>query len=70
MRSFRIYAFLTVNKLRRMRWAGNVARRVYKKIFTVLFGKTEGKRSLGRPRRRWDTNIKLDFKGNGWADVE
>jgi hypothetical protein len=38
-------------------------------MFTVLFGKTEGKRPLGRPRRRWDANIKLDFKGNGLAGV-
>jgi hypothetical protein len=48
-----------VIKSRRIRWAGHVAcmgegRSVYK----VLFGRPEGKRPLGRPRRRWENNIK------------
>jgi hypothetical protein len=34
-----------------------------------MFVKTEGKRPLGRPRRRWDADIKLDFKVNGLAGV-
>ena len=51
-----------VTKSRRMRWAENVAptgkgRGVYR----FLVGKTEGKRPLGRPRRRWDDNIKMDI---------
>jgi hypothetical protein len=46
-----------------MRWAGHVAciwesRDVYR----VLVGKTEGKRSLARPRRRWEDNIKMDLQ--------
>ena len=52
-----------VIKSRRMRWAGNVARmeegRVVRK---VLVGKPEGKRPLGRPRRRWEDNIKMDLQ--------
>jgi len=39
-------------------------------MYTILFGKSEGKRPLGKPTRRWDANIKLDFKENGRADVD
>ena len=35
-----------------------------REMYIILFGKSEGKRPLGRPTRRWDANIKLDFKGN------
>jgi hypothetical protein len=52
-----------VVKSRRMRWAGHVARmgdgRV---VHRVLVGKPEGKRQLGRPRRRWEDNIKRDLQ--------
>jgi hypothetical protein len=45
------------NKSRRMRWAGHVARmRKERTVYTVLMGKPEGKRPLGRPRRRWEQN--------------
>jgi hypothetical protein len=44
-----------VIKSRRMRWAGHVAR------MGVLFGRPEGKRPLGRSRRRWEDNIKMDL---------
>jgi hypothetical protein len=44
-------------KSRRMRWAGHVARiGEERKVYKVLAGKPEGKRPLGRPRRRWDQN--------------
>ena len=44
-----------VVKSRRMRWAGHVARIVEGRgVYRVLVGKSEGKRPLGRPRRRWD----------------
>jgi hypothetical protein len=47
---------------RRMRWAGHVARMGEKKnVYMLLVGKPEGKRPLGRPRRRWIDNIKLDL---------
>ena len=43
---------------RRMRWAGHVARmEKSRNAYRVLVGKPEGKRSLGRPRRRWKDNI-------------
>jgi hypothetical protein len=49
-----------VIKSRRMRWAGHVARMGEgRNIYRVLFGRLEGKRPLGRPRRRWEDNIKL-----------
>jgi hypothetical protein len=46
-----------VIKSRRMRWAGHVAR-MGTDAYTVLVGRPEGKRPLGRPRRRWEDNIK------------
>jgi hypothetical protein len=55
-----------VIKSRRMRWAGHVAligegRGVYR----ILVGKPEGKKPLGRHRRRWEDNIKLDLRDIG-----
>jgi hypothetical protein len=50
-------------KSRRMRWEGNVARMgETKNAFRILVGKREGKRPLGRPRRRWVDNIKIDLR--------
>jgi hypothetical protein len=37
--------------------------------YRILVGKQEGKRSLGRPRRRWVDNIKMDFREIGWDCV-
>jgi hypothetical protein len=49
-------------KARRMRWAGHVARRGEKRnAYRLLVGKPEGRRSLGRPRRRWVDNIRMDL---------
>jgi hypothetical protein len=51
-------------KSRRMRWAGHVARmREGRGVYRVLVGKPEGKRPLGRPRRRWEDNIKMELWG-------
>jgi hypothetical protein len=51
-----------VIKSRRMRWAGHVARvREVRGVYGVLVGRPEEKRPLGRPRRRWEDNIKIDF---------
>ena len=51
-----------VVKWRRMRWAGHVARMEEGRgMHRVLVGKPEGKRSLGRPRRRLEDNIKMDL---------
>jgi hypothetical protein len=60
-----------VVKSRRMRWAGYVARmREDKVVHRVLVGKPEGKRPLGRPRRKWEDNIKMDLQevGEGRGD--
>jgi len=46
-----------------MRWAGHVARNgESSSIYRVLVGKPEGKRPLGRPRRRWEDNIKMELQ--------
>ena len=51
-----------VVKSRRMRWAGHVARMGEGRgVQRVLVGKPEGKRPLGRPRHRWENNIKMDL---------
>ena len=51
-----------VVKSRRMRWAGHVAcMGEGRGVHRVMVGKPEGKRPLGRPRRRWEDNIKMDF---------
>jgi hypothetical protein len=50
-------------KSRRMRWAGHVARMGEDRgVHRVLVGKPEAKRPLGRPRRRWEDNIKMDLQ--------
>jgi len=59
---------------RRMRWAGHMARMGEGRgVHMVLVGKAEGKRPLGRPRRRWEDNIKMDLRevgGSGdWMEL-
>ena len=63
---------------RRMRWAGHVARMGEERgVYRVLVGKPEGKRPLGRPRRRW-VDIRMDLQevdvgmwtGLGWPRIE
>ena len=50
-----------------MRWAGQVALTGERRgIYRVLVGKSEGKRPLGRLRRRWVDNIKMDLQEVGW----
>jgi hypothetical protein len=50
-------------KSRRMRWAGNVARMgEMRNTYSILVGKPEGKRPLGRPRHGWVDNIKMDLR--------
>jgi hypothetical protein len=52
--------FVRVIKSRRVRWAGHVARMGEGRgVYRVLVGRTECKRPLGRPRRRWEDNIKM-----------
>ena len=50
-------------KSRRLGWAGHVARmEQYRNAYRVVVGKPEGKRPLGRPRHRWEDNIKMDLR--------
>jgi len=52
-----------VLKSRRMRWAGHVTHiREGRVVLRVIVGKTEGKRPLGRPRRKWEDSIKMDLQ--------
>ena len=65
-RWFMLYV-VRVIKSRRMRWAGHVARMEEGRgVHTVLLGKPEGKRPLGRPRRRWEDNIKMSSGSGKW----
>ena len=58
-------------KSRRMRWTGHVARmRERRGVYRVLAGKPEGKRALGRRRRRWEDNIKMDLKEVGCGGMD
>ena len=60
-----------VIKARRMRWAGHVARMGEERgAYRVLVGKPEGKRALGRPRRRWVDNIRMDLQEVGYGSVD
>ena len=60
-----------VIKSRRMRWAGHVARMGEESgAYRVLVGKPEGMRPLGRPRRRWEDNIRIDLQEVGCGDVD
>jgi hypothetical protein len=55
-------SIIRIIKSRRMRWAGHVARMEEKmNVYRLLLRKPEGKRPLGRPRRRWIDNIKMDL---------
>ena len=57
--------------LRRMRWAGRVARMGDRRgVYRVLLGKPEGKRPLGRPRHRWEDNIKMDLQEVGCGGMD
>jgi len=54
-----------------MRWAGHVARMGEKRgVYRVLVRKPEGKRPLGRPRRRWEDNIKMDLQEVGCGGMD
>jgi len=60
---------------RRVRWAGHVASTGERRgVWRVWVGKPEGKKALGRPRHRWDDNIKMDFQevgcgGRDWIEL-
>jgi hypothetical protein len=59
---------IRVIKSGRMRWAGHGARVGEKRgTYRNLVGRPEGRRPLGRPRRRWEDNIKMDLQDEGWG---
>jgi hypothetical protein len=58
-------------KSRRMRWAEHVERMgETTNAYRILVGTPEGKRPLGRSRRRWVDNIKIDLRETGWDDMD
>jgi hypothetical protein len=62
---------IRIIKARRVRWAGHVARiGKNRNAYRLLVGKPERRRSLGRPRRRWFDNIRMDLVEVGWSDVD
>jgi hypothetical protein len=66
-----VYVIDGIIKSRRMRWAGHVARMgETRNVYRLLVRKPEGKRPLGRPRRRWIDNIKMDLLEIGVNDVD
>jgi hypothetical protein len=65
--SFYLFVYLS----RRMKWAGHVARMGEKRnAYRLLVGKPMGKSPLGRPRRRWVDNIRMDLGEVGKGDVD
>ena len=66
---------MIIIKSRRLRWAGHVAKmEEVRSAFKTLKGKPIGKRSLGRPRRIWEENIRMDLNEIGintrnWVDL-
>jgi hypothetical protein len=64
-------SIIRIIKASRMRWAGHVTRRGEKRnAYRLLVGKPEGRRPLGRPRRRWLDNIRMGLVDVGWGDVD
>jgi len=59
-----------VIKWRRMRWVGHVACMGERSVHMVLVGKPEGKKTLGRPRCRWEDNIKMDLPEVGCGGLD
>jgi hypothetical protein len=62
---------IRIIKSRRMRWAGLVAwMGAERNAYRILVGKPEGKRPLGRPRRMWEDNIRMDLGEIGWGRMD
>jgi len=60
--------FVRLRKSRRLRWVGHVAHMGERRgVYRVLVEKPEGMRPLGRPRRRWEDNIKMDLQEVGFG---
>jgi hypothetical protein len=64
-------SIIRIIKLQRMRWAGHIAQIGEKRnAYRLLVGKPEGKRPLGRPRRRWVDNIRMDLGEIGCGGMD
>jgi hypothetical protein len=64
-------SLVRVIKVRRMRWAGHVALMgEVRGAYNILVGGPEGRRPLGRPRLRWEDNIKMDLREIGFGNVD
>jgi hypothetical protein len=64
-------SIVRVIQSRRMRWAGHVAHMGKGRgVYRVLVGKPEGNRPLGRPRHRWEDNIKMDLREVGYWGLD
>jgi hypothetical protein len=64
-------SIIRIIKSRRMRWEGHVTRMgETRNAYRLLVEKPEGKRPLGRPRRRWVDNIRMDLGEVGWGGVK
>jgi hypothetical protein len=64
-------SIVRVIKAKRMRWAGHVARMVeVRGAYNILVGRPEARRPLGRPRRRWEDNIKMGLREIAFGDVD
>jgi hypothetical protein len=50
-----------------MRWAGHVARVERRGLYRDMVGEPNGRRPLGRPKRKWEDNIKIDIQEVGWG---
>jgi hypothetical protein len=62
---------IRIFRSRRMRWEEHAARMGEKRnAYEILVGKPEGKRPLGRPRRRWVDNTKIDLREIGWDGMD
>jgi hypothetical protein len=58
-------------KSRIMRWLGHVAHMGYRRgLYRGLVERSEGKRPLGRPRNRWEDNIKMDLQEVEWGGMD
>jgi hypothetical protein len=58
------------DQIKKNGWARHVGRIGERRgAHIVLMGRTEGKRSLRRPRRRWEYNIKMDHQDVGWGEL-
>jgi hypothetical protein len=72
---FKLLLFFSLHgfriKSRRMRWAGHVARMGEGRgAYRIMVGRPEGRRPLGRPRCRWEDNIKMDLQEVRWGGMD